>query len=139
MRISDWSSDVCSSDLLDYDDGFFGRYDSIYTDLKTYNIQSSAAYRLNDNFSIGGGVDVQYVKATLTNALPQLSPLAPTDGFARLKGDDWTVGWNAGLFYTNGDTNVGVSYRSGVNHKVTGTQRSEEHTYELQSLMRNSY
>ena len=107
---------------LDYDDGFFGRYDSLYTNLKTYNIQPSAAYKLNDNFSIGGGVDVQYVKATLTNALPQLSPLAPADGFARLKGDDWSVGWNAGLFYTNGDTNIGISYRSAIKHKLTGTQ-----------------
>lgn len=107
---------------LEYDDGFFGRYDSIYTNLKTYNIQPSAAYKLSDNLSIGGGVDVQYVKATLTNALPQLSPLIATDGFARLKGDDWTVGWNAGVFYTTGDTNFGVHYRSGIKHKLAGTQ-----------------
>jgi long-chain fatty acid transport protein len=107
---------------LEYDDGFFGRYDSLYTDLKTYNIQPSAAYKLTDNLSIGGGVDVQYVKATLTNALPQLSPLAPADGFAKLKGDDWSVGWNAGLFYTLGDTNFGVHYRSGISHKLQGTQ-----------------
>jgi len=107
---------------LNYDDGFFGRYDSLYTDLKTYNIQGSAAYRLNDHFSVGGGVDVQYVKVTLTNALPQLSPLIATDGLARVKGDDWTLGWNAGLFYTDGATNVGLSYRSGINHHLTGTQ-----------------
>lgn len=107
---------------LDYDDGFFGRYDSLYTNLKTYNIQPSAAYKINEHFSIGGGVDVQYVKATLTNALPQLSPLIPTDGFARLKGDDWSVGWNAGLFYTGGDTNFGVHYRSGISHRLKGTQ-----------------
>lgn len=107
---------------LEYDDGFFGRYDSLYTDLKTYNIQPSAAYKLTDNLSIGGGVDVQYVKAELTNALPQLSPLATTDGFASLKGDDWSVGWNAGLFYTTGDTNWGVHYRSGIKHKLAGTQ-----------------
>lgn len=107
---------------LEYDDGFFGRYDSLYTDLKTYNIQPSAAYKVTDNLSIGGGVDVQYVKATLTNALPQLSPLATTDGFASLKGDDWSVGWNAGLFYTTGDTNWGVHYRSGISHTLAGTQ-----------------
>lgn len=107
---------------LEYDDGFFGRYDSLYTDLKTYNIQPSAAFRLSDSLSIGGGVDVQYVKATLTNALPQLSPLAPADGFASLKGDDWSVGWNAGLFYTTGDTNFGVHYRSGISHTLQGTQ-----------------
>lgn len=129
---------------LDYDDGFFGRYDSLYTNLKTYNIQTSAAYKLNDHFSIGGGIDVQYVKVTLTNALPQLLPpqlsfggggpfispfpvLGPVltpipDGSAKVKGDDWSVGWNAGLFYTNGDTNVGISYRSGIKHNLKGTQ-----------------
>ena len=107
---------------LEYDDDFFGRYDSLYTNLKTYNIQPSAAYKLTDNLSIGGGVDVQYVKATLTNALPQVSPLVPTDGFTSLKGDDWSVGWNAGLFYTTGDTNFGVHYRSGISHKLQGTQ-----------------
>jgi len=107
---------------LEYDDGFFGRYDSLYTDLKTYNIQPTAAYKLNENFSIGGGVDVQYVKVTLTNALPQVSPLIAGDGFARVKGDDWSVGWNAGLFYTDGATNVGVSYRSGMKHVLQGTQ-----------------
>ncbi len=107
---------------LEYDDGFFGRYDSLYTDLKTYNIQPSAAYKLTDSLSIGGGVDVQYVKATLTNAVPQLSPLVTTDGFASLKGDDWSIGWNAGLFYTTGDTNWGVHYRSGVSHTLAGTQ-----------------
>jgi long-chain fatty acid transport protein len=107
---------------LEYDAGFFGRYDSLYTDLKTYNIQPSAAYKLTDNLSIGGGVDVQYVKAELTNALPQVSPLVTTDGFTSLKGDDWSVGWNAGVFYTTGDTNFGVHYRSAIKHKLAGTQ-----------------
>ena len=107
---------------LDYDDGFFGRYDSLHTDLKTYNLQTSAAYKLDDHFSIGGGVDVQYVKVTLTNALPQLSPLITTDGLASAKGNDWSIGWNAGLFYTDGRTNLGVSYHSGIGHDITGTQ-----------------
>lgn len=106
---------------LEYDDGFFGRYDSLYTDLKTYNVQPSAAYKLSDNLSIGGGVDVQYVKVTLTNALPQLSPLL-ADGHASVKGDDWTVGWNAGVFYTTGKTNFGVHYRSAISHKLKGSQ-----------------
>lgn len=106
---------------LEYDDGFFGRYDSLYTDLKTYNVQPSAAYKLSDNLSIGGGVDVQYVKVTLTNALPQLSPLL-ADGHASVKGDDWSVGWNAGVFYTTGKTNFGVHYRSAISHKLKGSQ-----------------
>lgn len=104
---------------LDYDADFFGRYDSLYTNPKTYNIQPSAAYKLTDTLSIGGGVDVQYIKMTLTNALPNLSPLQP-DGFARVNGDDWSVGWNAGIFYTIGDTNFGLHYRSRVEHNLKG-------------------
>lgn len=106
---------------LDYDAGFFGRYDSLHTDLKTYNVQPSAAYKLNDNLSVGGGVNVQFAKATLTNALPQLSPQL-ADGLARVTGEDWAVGWNAGLFYTGGNTHFGIHYRSGITHRLTGTQ-----------------
>ena len=106
---------------LDYDESYFGRYDSLHTDLKTYNIQPSAAYKLSDNLSIGGGVDVQYVKVKLTNALPQLSPLL-ADGHASVEGDDLSVGWNAGLFYTTGDTNFGVHYRSRMTHNLKGDQ-----------------
>lgn len=105
---------------LDYDDDFFGRYDSLHTDLKTYNIQPSVAYRLADGLSIGGGVDVQYAKVKLTNALPNLSPLA-ADGLALVKGNDWSVGWNAGLFYSNGSTNWGIHYRSGMKHRIEGS------------------
>jgi long-chain fatty acid transport protein len=105
---------------LQYDDGYFGRYDSLYTNLKTYNIQPSAAYKLTDNLSIGGGVDVQYIKVTLTNALPNVSPLLP-DGNVRVKGKDWSVGWNAGIFYTTGDTNFGLHYRSRMKHDLEGS------------------
>ena len=41
---------------LVYDPTFFGRYDSTVTDLKTYNIQSSLAYKVSDSLSVGGGV-----------------------------------------------------------------------------------
>lgn len=104
---------------LDYDRDFFGRYDSLHTDLKTYNVQPSFAYRLSDSVSIGGGVDVQYAKVMLTNALPNLSPL-DADGLGRIKGDDLSIGWNAGLFYTSGKTNVGIHYRSGMDHHIEG-------------------
>lgn len=104
---------------LDYDPDFFGRYDSLHTDLKTYNIQPSLAFRVTDNLSVGGGVDAQYVKVTLTNALPNLSPAAP-DGLVVVKGNDWSFGWNLGAFYTSGGTNFGVHYRSRMKHDIDG-------------------
>ncbi|HKY81695.1 MAG TPA: outer membrane protein transport protein [Sphingobium sp.] len=105
---------------LDYDADFFGRYDSLHTDLKTYNVQPSAAYRISDTLSIGGGVDVQYAKARLTNALPNLSPIAP-DGHFQVKGDDLSFGWNGGLFFSSGGTNWGIHYRSAMKHRIEGS------------------
>ena len=103
-----------------YDDGFFGRYDSLKSDLKSYNIQPSAAYKITDNISIGGGVDVQYFKATLTSALPNLSPLQP-DGLLRIKGNDWAVGWNLGVQGDFGPLRLGAHYRSHINQRLDGT------------------
>ncbi len=105
-----------------YNDDFFGRYDSLKSDLKSYNIQPSAAYKISDNISIGGGVDVQYFKATLTSALPNVSPLLPY-GELRIKGDDWSVGWNAGVLADFGAVRLGAHYRSHISHRLDGTVR----------------
>ena len=103
-----------------YDGGFFGRYDSLRSNLRTYNIQPSVAYKLGDHISIGGGVDVQYFRATLTSALPNLSPLLP-DGNIRIKGNDWSVGWNAGVQGDFGPLKLGAHYRSHINQRLGGT------------------
>lgn len=105
--------------VVDYDDDFFGRYDSLRSELRTYNVQPTLAYKLDEHFSIGGGVDIQYVKAELTSALPQLDPRL-ADGRVSLKGDDVSIGWNAGMAYENGGTRLGIHYRSGMNHKLDG-------------------
>lgn len=107
-----------------YDDDFFGRYDSLTSDLFTVNIQPSLAYKLTDNLSIGGGIDVQYADAELSNALPQLDPSLP-DGLATLEGDDWSVSWNAGVLFEVGSTRFGLHYRADVDHELTGTSTSE--------------
>jgi long-chain fatty acid transport protein len=104
---------------LDYADDFFGRYDSTYSKLTTYNLQPSLAYKVSDHVSVGGGIDVQYAKATLVNALPNLTPGSP-DGRLDVSGDDWAVGWNAGLFYDSPTIRAGLHYRSGVKHDLKG-------------------
>lgn len=104
---------------LEYDSDFFGRYDSLESDLQTYNVQPSVAVKLNESFSIGGGVDLQYATVTLTNAVPNLS-VGSADGHYRVKGDDFSVGWNLGLLAKAGKAQFGLHYRSGVTHHLSG-------------------
>lgn len=106
---------------LDYASDFFGRYDSLHTKLATYDVQPSAALRLSDALSIGGGIDIQYATVTLTNALPNLSPLSP-DGFYRVSGKDWSMGWNAGILARLGRARLGLHYRSRMSHDLEGSQ-----------------
>lgn len=105
---------------VEYADGWFGRYDSQLSDLVTYNVQPSLAFKVNDRLSIGGGVSVQYIEAELTNALPNLSPAAG-DGLARIKGDDISFGWNLGAQFDAGPARFGAHYRSRVKHRLSGT------------------
>ena len=52
-----------------YNADWFGRYNSIETELLTLNIAPSVAYKVLDWVSIGGGIDIQYADAKLTNAI----------------------------------------------------------------------
>lgn len=106
---------------LAYDSDFFGRYDSVDSEFKTYNIQPSAALKLSDAFAMGGGIDVQYAKVDLTNALPNLSSSDP-DGQYRVSGDDISIGWNLGILAKMGKVRFGLHYRSRIKHQLTGSQ-----------------
>lgn len=105
---------------VDYADDWFGRFDSQRSELATYNVQPSLAWKLSDSLSVGGGVSIQYIEAELTNALPNLSPLL-ADGQARIKGDDISLGWNLGVLVGSGSTRLGIHYRSRVRHQLKGS------------------
>src|SRR3546814_6022959 len=92
MRISDWSSDVCSSDLL-YLDG------------------SGESYSLNSTQLLGGRLGFSDDETAAST-----SAVRASEGLA--DGNNWAVG----------------GYRT---DQIL--DRSEEHTSELQSLMRISY
>jgi long-chain fatty acid transport protein len=101
----------------EYDEDWFGRYDSTKTELKTINISAVAAYKINDMFSIGGGIDVQHADADL-----QAAAFAGTEGRSKLAGDDWSVGYNIGIKAKPLEgTEVGLHYRSAVSHDLEGT------------------
>jgi long-chain fatty acid transport protein len=105
-------------------------------------LQPSLAVRVTDWLSLGGGANVEYLNATLTNNLDLgsicqiqgaqagITPafcnalgLKPqkVDGFVSLKGNSWAAGYNFGaLFSPTSGTRIGLTYRSRMTHDVEG-------------------
>ncbi len=109
---------------VEYDDDFFGRYDSLKSSVLTLNLQGSAIYQVSPTFAVAGGIDAQYIDAELTNALPNLpasaTQLSP-DGLLTVEGDDWSLGYNLGAAWRpNERVQLGAHYRSGVEHELEG-------------------
>jgi len=102
----------------DYDDDSFVRFDSTETELTTINVSPSVAFAVNDKFSIGGGVDIQYADAELKN---QTGIGPATERESILEGDDISVGYNLGFQYRPIETTeIGVHYRSAISHELDG-------------------
>jgi long-chain fatty acid transport protein len=94
-----------------------GELHAAKSDVKTLNINPTASFRINENFSIGLGVSYQQLEATLTNAV---TPQLPTS-LGKLEGDDWEFGWNVGLLFELDDaTRIGLTYRSTIDYGIEG-------------------
>jgi long-chain fatty acid transport protein len=113
---------------VQYDDDWFGRYDSIETRLTTINLSPAVGYRVTEWLSIGGGLNVEYADAKLTSALPDtLAPGGPspaTDGVSKFTGDSLAYGFNVGVMLKPWPhTRIGLHYRSAIEHRLRGTSR----------------
>ena len=120
-----------------YNDGWMGRYIALESKVETINVNPAAAWKVNERFSVGGGVSVQYMRAKLTNAIdsgavcsavgggvacPPLLGNAATDSSVKLEGDDISVGFNLGtVFKPDDQTTLGVAYRSKIQQNLKGT------------------
>lgn len=123
-----------------YDDDWVGRYHAVKSDLRTLNMNPSLAYRINDQVSIGGGLNIVFGDVELSNAvdfgavcvaaagpgvctglgaLPQQA-----DGKAEFEADNAdkiSTGFNLGLlFEVSPQTAIGLAYRSEIEMKVDG-------------------
>lgn len=106
--------------ITTYDGDSWVRYDAIKSRFLNINMQAALAYRVTDWLSVGGGGNVDYFDATLSQMGPDLLPLFP-DGKIEVKGSDTRFGWNAGAQVHPGDwLTVGGSYRSGYKHALDG-------------------
>ncbi len=130
----------------EYDADWVGRYHAIESELKTININPAIAYQAAPNLSVGVGVNVQYIEATLSQAINQTSScigvllaqnpgmdpatafatcgglgVSTADAVGEIEGDDWSYGYNFGLLYdVNAGTRVGFAYRSKVKQELEG-------------------
>ena len=103
----------------EYDPTWAGRFQAIKSDIKTYNINPSVSYKLDDKTSFGFGLNYQKIDAELSRAVV-IGPGAET--VATVKGDDTSWGFNAGaMFQPTPDTRLGVSYRSSIKYNISGT------------------
>jgi long-chain fatty acid transport protein len=106
----------------EYDSGWLGRYQAIKSEVKTININPSIAYKVSDTLSLGAGLNVQWVEATLTNRIPTLGQPLVT-----IKGDDYGWGYNLGvLWQATSVTRIGLSYRSEVGYTLEGTASTSD-------------
>ncbi|MDD4736218.1 MAG: outer membrane protein transport protein [Kiritimatiellae bacterium] len=127
-----------------YDSDWVGRYQCVESEMTTYNINPTIAWRLGDQVSLALGGNMQYASIRMKNAIDFGSILASqgvpgalpmnTDGQVEVTGDDWGVGYNAGLMYRPASgTLVGLNYRSEITYDLQG--RADFNVPEQASMM----
>lgn len=107
----------------EYENPWIGAAQATMFEIKTYNVNPSIAYRVNDKVSLGFGVSWQRLDATYKRQAA-IGPVAPginQNTPVKLTLDDDALGWNVGaLFTVSPSTKVGVSYRSAIQYHATG-------------------
>jgi len=118
----------------EYNRNWIGRYHAVKSEVHTVNINPAIAFKATDQLSVGLGFNLQYIEAELTNAIDfglidaslfggafGLPQGGAADGFIKLKGSDWSAGYNLGVLYDfNDQTRFGLHYRSKVKHTLEG-------------------
>lgn len=103
----------------DYGGSWVGGAQARKFEIKTYNVNPSIAYRVNDKLSLGAGVSWQRLDAKYKRIAGTLGALTST--YATFDADSDAWGWNVGALLTlSPTTKVGLSYRSKVRHTVEG-------------------
>jgi long-chain fatty acid transport protein len=126
----------------DYDSDWVGRYHALRSEIQSVNLNVGLGYKINDQFSIGGGVNYQKLDATLSQAIDfaticttaaggafsaacgagaGFNSSNPNDGKAEVKADDDAFGFNLGFLWQLSDTTrVGTAYRSKMKYTLKG-------------------
>jgi long-chain fatty acid transport protein len=87
--------------------------------IETYNFAPTIAYRVAPGFIVGAGLQVEYFRTKLVNAVPALAPTWPS---AIIKGDDIAFGFTLGALWEPAPgTSIGLGFRSSIDQDLEGT------------------
>ncbi len=109
--------------ITKYSDDWAGRFHGTLSKIITATVTPMAAYKINDKFSLGAGLQIQYIRATLRNGVaagyhPQLGLI---EDKSTLNGETIDIGYQLGGMYNLSDsTRFGIGYRSQIKHKTKG-------------------
>ncbi|MGB8601300.1 MAG: outer membrane protein transport protein [Rhizomicrobium sp.] len=118
--------------LSKYNDNWVGRYYAIKSEIQTRNTTVMTAYQISPELSVGGGLQVQFMKGYLSKAI-DFGTLGyeygfgtipgKDDGFVVLKANDWGFGYILGASWKpRPDLTIGLSYRSRIAQTLAGTE-----------------
>ncbi len=104
----------------DWDKAWEGRYLATRSEIVTYNINPAIAYKPLPWLSVGAGLDVLYLDATLEEQV-KLSFLGLDDGSQKFTGDGTGLGYNLGVLLKLGpQVQLGIGYRSAIDIDIDG-------------------
>lgn len=89
------------------------------TSLVSVNLNPAIAYQVNEQLSVGGGINIVYAMAELNRHVGALTDSFNIDNrsakLISMEGDTWGYGWNIGaLFELDENNRFGIAYRSEV-------------------------
>lgn len=105
----------------EFEPDWFGRYNSYKAEIMSVSLNPSWAWKVNEKFSVGVGVEAMYFAIDLRKRIPPISAYSLPENDSRLDGDSFGWGWNLGLLFKPvEDVRFGLTYRSTIEQEVKG-------------------
>lgn len=109
-----------------YKEQSIARYIATRSEMMTINVGPSLAYRVNEGFSIGGGLDALYVSTVLKSRLNTTGIQADLDGFTQSTASRMGLGYHIGGLQTLSEkTRFGLHYRSKIDVNAQGINQTQ--------------
>ena len=112
---------------IDYGSSWAGSNAVTSASMETIQAQPTFAYRVNDNLSLGGGININYTRTqqelspSFVVDMPRPIPALEADADLALDADGIEYGWTAGaLWEFNPQHRVGIVYRSKIESDLKG-------------------